>query len=214
MKRHAVLATIREAWSGAAYPGDDNLAGRNDGCGEYAYVSDYFRGKRWDELTLEHLLAHYEGPHYACMSFMSAEAYAYYLGSMMILAVEHPEDTIMDSVLFDLTKWWLGPGAAMKPGGVPDTAALWTIDRWERLTESQARAVLSFLEYARNLFEERGWDTDEPERAVETWRTGIPTIDRPGAACDGWRKTGRVRRPDPLHGGPRNRRGVGGDVEG
>jgi hypothetical protein len=175
MQREVVVETIREAWSDAEYPGDGNLAGRDDCCGEYGYVAEYFRGKRWDELTLDHLLAHYEGPHYACTSFMSADAYAYYLGAMMIMAVERPEDSLLDSVVFGLTKWWRGPGAVEAPGDVPDTAAEWTADRWGRLSARQTDSVLTFLEYVRELFRERGWGVDEPDRALENWRRRIGT---------------------------------------
>lgn len=173
MNKEQTEQTIREAWASAEYPGDENLAGKNVCCGEYAYVADYFRGRHWQDLTLEHLLEHYEGPHYACMSFMSAAAYVYYLGAMMLIAMADPEDTLGDSIVFGLRQWWDDPRLESHMTSPTQELAAWTEARWGGFTEPQRRAIVAYLEYTVALYAERGWDDPQPAEALEFWRAMI-----------------------------------------
>lgn len=162
---------IREAWSGAEYPGDDRLAGQASCCGEYGYVAEYFRGKRWDELTLEHLLEHYEGPHYACTSFMSAEAYRYYFGAMMLMAMGHPEDTLGDSIVFSLSPWW-DDGQLLEHVNSPrEEFREWNETRWSGFSKAQRRAIVAYLEFWKEYAAKMGWGEDpQVDQALKQWR--------------------------------------------
>jgi hypothetical protein len=70
------------------------LAGRQP-CGgdEYTYVDEFFRGRAWSGITLEDLWDAYPGPPDACLYFMSAQAFQYYLPTFLLIFLEHWDTT-------------------------------------------------------------------------------------------------------------------------
>src|SRR3990167_11315876 len=88
-----IIKIIEEAFHDRPYPGDAHLAGgaahnhANCPC-EYSYVANYFKGKRWRDITFAGLQKDYPGPPDACLNFMSHEASRFYLPAYMIIAVK------------------------------------------------------------------------------------------------------------------------------
>jgi hypothetical protein len=183
-KDDQVVAFIERAWAGAAYPGDDRLAGQPRCCGEYRYVADFFRARHWRDVTLE-TLKEYEGPANTCCSFMSGEALRFYLPAFMLIALDEPLDgprSDWEASMVDVATWALLP-----PRYRPEVHALeqslnpahevtspesmarlrqWWDGRIAGLSENQRGAIVVFL--ARMC--ERHDFTDVRE-ALEHWRT-------------------------------------------
>ena len=114
------------------------LAGRQP-CGgdEYTYVDEFFRDRPWSEITLEDLWDTYPGPPDACLSFMSAEAFQYYLPSYLSIFLRHWDraDTIADAAIFALV-----PTSDEK-------LRVWQAERFRQFTSSQRKVIADFLSY-------------------------------------------------------------------
>ena len=104
---------------------------------EYSYVADYFKGKHWKDITLPRLRDDYPGPHDACLSFMSPEAFRFYLPAYMVITInDYKEaDTAGDAAMFAVT-----PPADRSL--VP-----WWQERISGFNAKQRSAIRSFLEY-------------------------------------------------------------------
>ena len=75
----AVISHIREAFAGAAYPGDEFLQGSFDGCEPYEVVSP-FRGRRdWQAVDAQFLDAHYDA-----LSFFSEGGFRFFLPAYLV----------------------------------------------------------------------------------------------------------------------------------
>lgn len=157
----AVLDAIDAAFGTAPYPGDDRIAGRFPSCpDEYAYVATYFKGKHWREITLKGLREEYPGPPDACLSFMSSEAFRFYLPAYMWIAVEAYEaaDVVAEAAVFALTppredeRLFKIAEQAGGPGPNPFSPEQvrkrhsWWLERVSGLTGAQRRAVIVFLQ--------------------------------------------------------------------
>lgn len=155
MSLRDVRRSIVEAWSDARYPGDDAIAydqtGRHLECTQ---VADFFRGKRWPQVTLAALRG-YRGDASACLAFMLPEAFRYYLPAYMLIALDDcaEADVIADSALDMLT-----------PG---EQREYWN-ERAMGFSKKQREAILSFLEY---LDTHRGADYPAfgPKEALRYW---------------------------------------------
>ena len=114
------------------------LAGRQP-CGgdEYTYVDEFFRDRSWNEITLEDLRNIYPGPPDACLSFMSAEAFQYYLPTYLAIFLEHWDraDAIADAAVF-----------ALVPTSDPRLRA-WQAERFGQFTSAQRKVIADFLNY-------------------------------------------------------------------
>ena len=121
-----------------------NLAGRTP-CGgdEYAYVTEFFSGRAWNEITLEDLRDTYPGPPDACLHFMSAEAFHYYLPTYLSIFLQDWKhaDTVADAATFALV-----PTADEK-------LKSWQTERFKKFTLAQRMVILDFLEYAQRKYE-------------------------------------------------------------
>lgn len=114
------------------------LAGRQP-CGgdEYTYVDEFFRDRSWTEITLEDLWNTYPGPPDACLSFMSAEAFQYYLPTYLSIFLKHWDraDTIADAAVF-----------ALVPTS-DESLKAWQAERFKQFTSTQRKVVADFLNY-------------------------------------------------------------------
>ena len=114
------------------------LAGRQS-CGgdEYAYVDEFFRDRSWTEITLEDLRNAYPGPPDACLCFMSAEAFQYYLPTYLSIFLKHWDeaDTIADAAIFALV-----PASDEKLKG-------WQAERFNKFTSTQRKVITGFLKF-------------------------------------------------------------------
>lgn len=98
-RERQVAASIREAFAWRPYPGDEAKLVTGGGI-DSASIERDFRGKRWDDLTFEVLSYNRAG-----LSFMTPEAYVYYLQAFALaaLANEPGSADIRFSLLFGLT---------------------------------------------------------------------------------------------------------------
>ncbi len=156
--KRKLLAAISGAFS--EFPMPDRLSGKA-GCGgdEYSYVENFFAGKRWTEISLESLREAYRGPPDACLSFMSHEAFRYFLPSFMWLFIERWEeaDAVADAVIFSL---------------IPTRDPIleeWQTERFSHFDENQRRVVADFLGYAEEIHGSE-YETFELQEAKQYWR--------------------------------------------
>ena len=179
-----VADAIALAWADVEHPGDDHLAGLDSCCGEYEYVTEFFRGRHWRNVTLESL-KDYAGPPDACLSFMSGPALRYYLPAFMLIALEEPltgATSTWEMSLVDVAKTSLNPPRyrpevhALEQTLTPpaqqstspeatDRLRTWWEDRMQGFTRAQRDAIVAFL----TRMQERHAD-DEVQHALAYWR--------------------------------------------
>jgi hypothetical protein len=137
MNVEAIRSQILDAWQTSrplpaeaiGYPGEGLHLERDA-------VVQFFAGKSWEEISWNELLK-YKGDCSACLSFMSPEAYRYYLPSYMLVALDHylESDVSADSA------WW-----SLAPPTDPMLNQYW-VDRVVGFSQAQKEAILSFLQF-------------------------------------------------------------------
>ena len=139
MNKNKITLLIKEAFSNIAYPGDNNICYKNNYGRDYEgnQMAMFFRGKTWEQITLKSLRDEYNNDGSACLSFMSPEAYRYYLPAYMIIAINEYEDAdvIGDSAIHalsfpqdnELIKFW--------------------IQRNSNFSDKQEEAITKFLQF-------------------------------------------------------------------
>lgn len=135
-RKEQLLRAIDRAFP--ALPIPRTLAGRQS-CGgdEYAYVDEFFRGRLWTAIALDDLRDAYPGPPDACLSFMSAEAFQYYLPTYLSIFLRHWDeaDTIADAAILVL---------------IPTSDAglkAWQAERFDKFSRAQRQVILEFLRF-------------------------------------------------------------------
>lgn len=188
MMREEIERDITEAWEREAYPGDERLAGGvSFHPSEYTYVAEFFRGKHWKDVTWQALRDGYQGPPDACLAFMSAEAFRFYLPAFMLIALRdfraadmageaamasltppsfHPE-------LYELAKQ---PGVTeeMNPCSQANVARQreWWDGRIAGFTPQQRQVIAAFLDHMdRTHGADYASDLSGPRAALEHWRS-------------------------------------------
>jgi hypothetical protein len=154
--KHAVKA----AFGGLIYPGDAHLVYDNSAAHlECNQVREFFQGKRWQDITLDALLAGYNGDASACLNFMTPEAFRYYLPAYLFIAIDRfkESDVIPYSVVWKLT-------APEHPG--PDMD--WFLSRVEGLSLEQRRVIIEFLQFMRTAHAEHFF-SDDPGTALKRY---------------------------------------------
>lgn len=154
-----VRTLITEAWADVTYPGDSNIAYDQSGKHlECAQVAEFFRGKRWNDITLE-VLRNYRGDASACLSFMSPQACRYYLASYMLIALDayREADVVADSALNMLT-----------PNQLRD---FWT-ERVSGFSPEQCRAIVSFLQFL-DTHHGADYPVRGPKDALRYWASAV-----------------------------------------
>ena len=122
---------IAEAFSGVAYPGDQNLYDGWQLDDDYHYILAQFTGKRWQDFVPERRLPRGRGnPMTRGMCFLGASAWHFFLPAYLIaeLKVDCPDG------------YFLRPPS----GGLTQHIE----QRYERLSAEQRRAVIGVLEFA------------------------------------------------------------------
>ena len=159
MSPRDVRTFILEGWSHAPYPGDDAIAyDQSGGHLECAQVAEFFRGKRWKDVTLAALRS-YRGDASACLAFMSPEAFRYYLPAYMLIALDDyaEADVIADSALNMLT-----------PGELRES---WN-ERAKGFSQRQREAILSFLNYL-DTHHGADYPVHGPKDALRYWTSAV-----------------------------------------
>lgn len=155
-----VKALLESAWADIACPARGDVAYDSSGCHlECNAVAAFFAGKAWNRITLGDLQNGYDGDESACLCFMSAAAFAYYLPTYMLLALDHyaAADLASDA-----------PVAALTPVADP-LLADFQAERFSAFSTEQRAAIVAFLEW---IVQEHGsdWGIYDPREALAYWR--------------------------------------------
>lgn len=114
------------------------LPGRQS-CGgdEYGYVEEFFHDLAWNEITLEDLRDRYPGPPDACLYFMSAEAFRYFLPTYLAFFLRSwgEADSIADTAVY-----------ALVPTS-DERLRDWQATRFEQFSLAQRKTILNFLKF-------------------------------------------------------------------
>lgn len=142
VKAAALKEHVKAAFSSVPYPGDENLI--RGSSVEAQEIQEFFRGKRWEEITLEKLRGHptmvsSDGP-----AFMTVEAFHYYLPAyLMIIIDKKPEADVIPEFIIN----------TLSVTDAPEQRRKWYEARVARFTKAQRRAIKSVLEYVREMYE-------------------------------------------------------------
>jgi hypothetical protein len=153
---------VERAWEGSVYPGDVNIAYDGEGHNlECIQVADFFRGKRWNDVTLGSLKS-YRGDASACLYFMSVDAFRYYLPAYMLIALDNyaEADVVADTAVNALTPQPLGP-----------LQKFWA-ERLAGFSPKQREAIVAFLRF---MASEHGEDypLHGPKDALRHWTSAV-----------------------------------------
>ncbi len=150
---------VHAAFGDTSYP-ENNLvqSGTNPNyVGEEISIIKHFTGKRWQEITLESLIANRD-----CISWFTVEAYRYYLPAYMIAVITHfhEVDVLSNNTLYHLTP--------------PDEHETWKtefITTSKGFTQAQKSVIQNFIAlYARLSPETLAYDPGRHlQRAAEFW---------------------------------------------
>src|SRR5262249_32601998 len=107
-------------------------------------IEQFFRGKKWTEITLASLRKDYRGDPSACMTFMTPQAFRYYLPLFMTICLEHgiDADMILLSTIWRLTR-----------GHSPLQDDRWMSERYSFLSKLQEQDIAEFLLVMRDYCE-------------------------------------------------------------
>ena len=157
-----IRALIEEAWASSEYPGDSKIAYDKAGYNlECKQVADFFRGKKWNNVTLSALRA-YRGDASACLHFMSATAFRYYLPAYMLIAIDDYSDA---DVVADSAVNALAPAA---PGPLRE---FW-VERVSGLSPKQSKAIVEFLSFMQAEHAE-DYPVHGPKDALRHWTSAV-----------------------------------------
>lgn len=103
---------------------------------EYLYVTRFFQGRRWSEVTVRTLRKKYRGPAGDCLGFMSDEAFCAFVPAFMFIHLEHYGRS--DAAMAAVNAFLLARDPQVR-----------RIQRSREalLTLAQRRAVVAFLEH-------------------------------------------------------------------
>lgn len=158
INKNEIVQLIKEAFNNIPYPGDDNIVYENQYDENYEgnQMAKFFRGKRWQQITLKSLQNEYRCDGSSCLCFMSPQSFKYYLPAYMIIAVEKYEeaDAIGDSAIY-----------ALSPPQDNDLIESWT-QNISGFSEKQREAIVEFLQF---MHENYKIDDDSLIQALTYW---------------------------------------------
>lgn len=152
-KREAIKKQIEDAFSDTPKP-DDASIGYNPDDWESAELALAFKGRHWQDITPAELQYH-------SSSFLSSEGFHYYLPAYLLAALDDYGSLLQKTV------FGLGPPNESSPRAKDVWA--WQLERFERLSSAQKRAVRVFLEYARDECTSDFIQGDAPRLALERY---------------------------------------------
>jgi hypothetical protein len=138
-----VRREIIDAFGDVPYPGDNKLVEDPLHCDDCKDLAEAFRGRHWNELTLEFLFERFRD---SLVSFMP-EAFRYYLPGYMLLSLDYfyEGDTLVSSVIYSLT-----PPSPYGPDGKDDPS-----DRVDELTGLLPKNVIEEIKESSKYIKER-----------------------------------------------------------
>lgn len=154
-------AALNSAFADRPYPGDEHLALRQPGCTGHdgEGVARFFRGKAWQEITAESIVADDELDPNAFLFFFAPRGFAYFLPGLLSLSLDldAPYEP-SEAVAFALT-----------PPGAEASAELHSLfeARVGELGPEQRRVVRRVLEYLAEEFDRRNYVTNPARTALD-----------------------------------------------
>jgi len=138
---------------------------------ERAAIDAFFHGKRWQDIGLDDLRNGYKGDESACLTFMTPQAFRYYLSAYLLFCLEDFREARMSNLLPG-TIWWLELDENNR-----ENAALF-FDRFDGYNEAQKRDIALFL---KQMSEHHGEDfaEDYADLALKRyWSRYLPPYDQ------------------------------------
>jgi hypothetical protein len=182
----AALRRLVEQAFAREYPGDNRIAGSDPRYASYEghAISAFHREKRWQDLTLRHLLDDYAGDPTACLAFMTPEGWRYYLPAYLLMTLDwKAADAVGDSVVGALTHPRAREAAFARVAedlGLEREAVLASqSERFEArmsgLSEAELAAVRAVLGYLAEVVDAenepyRAQLPNDPREALASWR--------------------------------------------
>ncbi len=74
-------------------------------CSEAREIESYFKGKVWQEVTLDSLIDSYGSEGSECLGFLVSEAASYYLPSFMVISMKHMYDNNVGIVTYSALQY-------------------------------------------------------------------------------------------------------------
>jgi hypothetical protein len=157
---HFILG-VKEAFGNLAYPGDEHIvssAELKSNYDEAMKILNFFRGKRWQDITLDALIANRDH-----LPVFTPEAYCYYLPAYMIATISQfaNVDVLSNNTLYSLTP--------------PEQDDAWKeifLSTAKEFTQIQRLAISNFLElYSRLSPDMLKYDPNRHlQKAIEFWK--------------------------------------------
>jgi len=103
MDSPTLKAMIQCEFNATPYPGDNNIVPEDsyNNVLESRQIADYFRGRKWQDITLADLREGYIGDPSACLTFMTPSAFRFYLPAYLFICIESfsEADMIYDTTI-------------------------------------------------------------------------------------------------------------------
>ncbi len=147
VKATEVKKEIEDAFKNVKYPGDEHLL--HPQSYEESEVED-FKGKHWK--SWKDLSREIINSNYSTLSFLSPEAYPFFLPAYMIHGLENPDSNVLMFTVYNLT------------ASAPSEPRLreYFLSRVAKFTSEQKKAITSFLKCVEEQYEEYSLgDADE-----------------------------------------------------
>jgi uncharacterized protein DUF6714 len=152
-------ALIADAWADVPMPAPAavsyDASGRHLECN---MVAEFFAGRRWTDITLGQLQNQYPGDPSACLSFMSPEAFRYYLPVYMAIAIDRHESSDLAAE---------AAVAALTPSE-DASLAQYQATRWAGFNRNQREAIVAFLAHVVAAHGD-DWGIRDPALALDHW---------------------------------------------
>jgi hypothetical protein len=168
MDANTIQAQIRRAFTGAVYPGDDNLRGSSEGDEPYL-LEDEFRGKtRWQDLDAAFIdLA--AGGFASALAFFSDAAFRFYLPAYLI--ADLAGKLLYAQPLFFLYHGLDASGSTpVNPRRYGDLNWRQAIEqRFAAFSQEEAHAILAYLRFQLASGKLYGPEIDSIKAAIESY---------------------------------------------
>jgi hypothetical protein len=132
---------VKSAFAEVPYPGDSNIV--QGSSLEAKEIESFLKGKHWEDITLESLRHNPPMDPSACLSFMTREAFHYYLPAFLIITIDwkHEADVIPEFTV-----------RALCIPEIPESEREWHESRVANFTAAQRKAIKSVLEYVKQMY--------------------------------------------------------------
>jgi hypothetical protein len=150
MKEFELRQQIISAFADVPYPGDDCL-GAPDGRDDGENVTEFFRGKDWRWLKSNELWP-------PSLSFMTLEAFHYYLPAFLLASLEEDSGDVIDAVFYKITP----PHPNIIFPHLDNTAVDEFQAKYKYFSPAQKQAVRNFIAFTLDDLIRFSEETNEP----------------------------------------------------